>query len=109
MKKYVSGDKVGYGLYFSGLHFSFVGADGESLEGEGKSYVRLPMWLMILVSPILGGIFVMSFPLLVTIIVMVSLGDVLMKKAREALSKHSHWAILRWEPTAAYLSKKGKR
>ncbi len=68
MNSYQSGKPVEYGLYVSpkNLDFRFVHGDNENLEGiKGAHYFKLPTPLAIVLAPILGGIFVMTFPLII--------------------------------------------
>ena len=65
---HTAGDPVEYGVYLSLWPFDVqhVGVDGEALQGiGGANYRRVPMWAALLVSPILGGAFVLLFPLFI--------------------------------------------
>ena len=109
MKTYRTGENAGYGLYMATnkLDVRFVGSDGETIEGkEGARYVRLPTLLMVLFSPVLGGIFVMTFPVLVVLIAVYAVVQVVSNKTKNVLERHLHWTVLNWDPTAAYLNKK---
>lgn len=112
MKTYRSGEKVGYGLYVAPnvLDVRFVGSEGETLEGKdhGK-YVRLPVVLMVLASPIIGGVFVLAFPLLVVLIAAYAVLEFGLAKIGSVAKANAHLAFMRWEPTAAYLNKKNKK
>lgn len=108
MKTYRNGEKVNYGLYLApkALDFRFVGADDETLEGKDNvGYIRLPIALMILASPLIGGAFVMFFPILVVLIGMYAVVQFAVSKLSATLGKNAHLAVMRWEPTAAYLNK----
>ena len=112
MKTYKSGSQVGYGLYVApgALDVRFVGAEGETLEGKADAkYFRLPALLMILASPVIGGVFVLAFPLIVLMIAAYAVVQFFGNKASEAVGNNSHLAFMRWEPTAAYLKKTGKK
>lgn len=77
MKRYQTGSEAPYGLFVSvrPLDVRFVGADGESLEGHaGAQYVHLPMWTVVALGPVLGGFFLISFPLLALAALLVVLG-----------------------------------
>ena len=68
MERYTAGSKAPYGLYLSTkpLDIRLVNGEGEHLEGlRDASYMRLPMWMVVLFGPAFGGAFVLLFPLLV--------------------------------------------
>ncbi len=68
MERYTAGSKAPYGLYLSTkpLDIRLVNGEGEHLEGlQDASYMRLPMWMVVLFGPVFGGAFVLMFPLLV--------------------------------------------
>lgn len=108
MKTYKSGENARYGIYIAprALDFRFVGADGERLEGkDGASYLHLPALLVILASPVLGGVFVLGFPVLVVGFVAVMIAKLAGEQTRALYEQHLHLSINRWEPTTAYLNK----
>lgn len=112
MRTYKSGTEVGYGLYAApkALDVRFVGCDGEILEGKpGASYFRLPIALMILASPVLGGLFVIAFPMLVVLFAAYSVIEFALNKLGVAAKANAHIAVMRWEPNASYLNKKNKK
>lgn len=68
MTRYQATDPAPYGLYLAGWppDARFVGADGEPIEGRpGSSYVRVPGLVALLLAPVLGGLFVLTFPILI--------------------------------------------
>lgn len=105
MIKFDSGDQVPYGLYAAPLmDVRFVGADWEILDGKpGKKYVRLPISLMIAASPILGGVFVLAFPLIVVAMVVYSGFSFAVGKIAKTLPQFS---VNNWEPAVSYLVKR---
>ena len=108
MKTYQSGQTAEYGIYVApkALDFRFVGADGERLEGKGSiNYYRLPALLMIALSPVIGGVFVMAFPLIVVGFVIGLTVKVAASKVKAMAHEYAHLSTMRWEPTAAYLNK----
>ena len=108
MKTYNAGSKVGYGLYVSpkALDVRFVGSDEETLAGtKGKAYFRMPTLLMVLAAPILGGLFVLAFPVMVLLMVVVAIARLIYKTAASAVEARSHLLEMNWQPSAAYLNK----
>lgn len=105
MKRYETGEPAPYGIYLARnkVDIRFVGADGEGLEGrKGGVYSRLPTWLVVLVGPALGGMFVMAFPLLVIASIIGTLGVALVRKLG---GNHAYVARAGWQPAAAYFKK----
>jgi hypothetical protein len=102
MKRYETGSEAPYGLYISGrpLDIRFVGADGESLEGQpGAKYGRLPMWTVVALGPAMGGFFVVAFPLLVIGALLVALSRAIASK----LADQTAWVARGgYQPVAAY-------
>ena len=109
MKKYRVGESVDYGIYFCPrmLDLRFVGADTEMLDGKlGGEYFRIPSILLVAIAPIIGGVFVMAFPLMV---VAMSVFAVLMAAGRafaEASKSMAPLFDLRWQPLTAYLNRR---
>ena len=101
-----------YGLYISTRPFDvrFVGADGESLDGlPGAAYRRVPTLLAVLLAPLLGGAFVIAFPILVIVAAIVGLARVMFGRARKAAGDNAWIASPRWEPSTSYLTKGQKK
>lgn len=106
MKRYSATQPAPYGLYISPRHFDirFVGADGEPLEGKaGVEYRRIPTWLIVVLAPALGGMFVLAFPLLVLGAIIGTLGSAVVKATGR---RHGYVARNSWQPAAAYFDKK---
>lgn len=71
MTTYRDGQSAPYGLFvsFRPLDTRFVGAAGEELEGiPGAHYKRLPNMVAVAMAPVLGGLFVVLFPLVVLLV-----------------------------------------
>ena len=101
-----------YGLYISTRPFDvrFVGADGETLDGlPGASYRRVPTLLALLLAPMLGGAFVIAFPILVIVAAVVGIARVAVREVRKAAGEHAWLASPRWEPSTSYLTKGEKK
>lgn len=64
---YTSGERVSWGVYV-GLNrpcLSYVGASDEPLEGaQATRFARVPTWLVILGSPLIGLLYIVLFPFL---------------------------------------------
>ena len=68
MKKYSPGDEAPVGIYLSIRHVDLrvLNAGEGSLKGKaGARYVRVPLPLLIVMTPVIGGIFSMAFPLVI--------------------------------------------
>lgn len=103
MNSYNSGDRVKYGAYVSKspLDIRMVESDGDVLDGRsGASYKRISTPLAVAASPLLGGAFVMLFPLAV-----VSFACFYAAKsiATSVFGNTAQLAVVRWDPTTAYI------
>jgi len=110
MKTYDAGDKVPYGVYFSANPFNLhYISDDEVLPGaQGTTFKRLPTLLIVAAGPAIGGIFVMAFPAIILMAVMVAVWKLGVKTVRSFASKNAHLVQMNWEPNAAYLTGDGK-
>lgn len=108
MKKLTTGESAQYGLYVSTrpLDIRFAGADGESLEGlPDANYVRLPTLAVVAAAPMLGGAFVLAFPLLVILASIVCVARLVAKAVHKSAGEHAYLAQPRWEPMTSYLNR----
>jgi hypothetical protein len=67
MASFPGGSAVKSGHYIHGKSFEFatVEKDGGTLPGGPEaSWVRIPVWLVVAAAPALGGLFVVTFPLI---------------------------------------------
>ncbi len=111
MKFYKTGEQVNYGLYISprAMDMCFIGAEGEALNGvPGAMYARLPVLLMLVLSPAFGGVFVMSFPVIVVAMVAYVMFQGIALMIKNMFRRHANLVVMRWEPTMAYFNKKNK-
>ena len=109
MKTYQAGKQVEYGIYISpkSIDCRFVGADNETLEGKpNATYYRLPTIVAIAAAPILGGIFVMTFPLLIIMMFAYAVCKPLIDAGKYLAKESEFLGSFQWQPTAAYLNKK---
>ena len=112
MKRHESNQPAPYGLYVStnAMDVRFVGAEGETLEGlPGATYVRVPTLLALLLAPVLGGAFVMAFPVLILAVSGVGLAKIAVGGVRKAATDGAWFAGPRWEPATSYLAKGEKK
>jgi hypothetical protein len=114
MKTYQANQSCPYGFYFSPSTFQghFVGADGESFEGRpGVRFYRFPNTLLVLMSPVIGGLFVLAFPLLILVSVALIGSYSVGKLVWNFLMPRANLLESRWEPSMAYLTrpKKGEK
>ena len=111
MKTYRAGQKVEYGIYVApkALDARFVGADGETLNGKaGAEYTHLPSILLVLAAPVMGGVFVLAFPLIIIFSIIGVVGTMMTKAVKSAFESRVHLTQMRWEPAAAYLNKSNR-
>lgn len=112
MTRHTSNQPAPYGLYVSthALDVRLVGADGDALDGlSGATYRRVPTLLALLLAPVLGGAFVMAFPLVVLVVTALGLARILVAHARAAATEGAWLAGARWEPATSYLAKGEKK
>lgn len=68
MTTHQAGEIVGSGMYVSlkDWDLQIVHSDGERLDAEGRHpYHRIPLLMMVLLSPAIGGVYAAAFPLVV--------------------------------------------
>ncbi len=90
MRTYRHGETARYGLYLSAWppDVRFVSADGETLEGVDRaSYMRLPTLLVVLLGPVIGGLFVLLFPLVVFAAVAYGVGTLVTRKGAKLVGR----------------------
>jgi hypothetical protein len=101
-----AGEQVPWGVYvaMNRLAVRHVSASGEALGGQpGARFVRVPTWLLIAASPVVGGLYVVLFPLILAGVMASFLVHVVAVVVRRAVQSHGHLAHARWEPAASYL------
>lgn len=106
MKKYRAKEPAKWGMYLAvnRLDLTTVNAEGELLDGrEGAHYVRLPTPLVAVLSPVLGGVFVLFFPIVIFAALLTAAGQATVKVVRRAWDRQRHLVRLRWEPLVANL------
>ena len=111
MKTHKTNDLVSRGVYLALTppDICFVGSDGEALEGrEGVSYTRIPSILALALSPVLGGLFVALFPLLVFGALIVMIGQVASDRVGHAVRQQAPLLRMQGAPVASYLNREGE-
>lgn len=106
MKTYRTNENAPYGVYVSlrGLDIQVVDGEEEALTGRpNATYRRIPMPLLILLSPVIGGAFVLLFPVLVLMAIAMAAGNALARLVRPLSQRYAHLARPRFEPAAAFL------
>ena len=105
MKRYAVNESAPYGLYvsFSPADVRFVGSEGETLEGRSPLYRKLPTALVILCGPVLGGAFVLAFPLVIIVAIASIMTHLVAKRFRKAAEKRVYLIENAWQPQAAFL------
>jgi hypothetical protein len=107
MKSYRDQESVPYGLYLSTqpLDVRFVGADGELLQGRPEaSYSRLPILAVLVAGPVLGGAFVLAFPIVILVTLTAAFGQLAARWLRGLFHEQVPVVRARWAPAAAYLN-----
>lgn len=85
MTTYAHGQNSPYGLYISvrPLDMRFVGAEGERLEGKaGAAYGHVPGPLALLLAPVFGGLFVLTFPFVVLAALLAAFVEPVVRRVR---------------------------
>lgn len=102
------GELVDWGIYVgvNRLCVCYVSAPNEALEGEAETrYLRVPTWMVLVGSPIIGGLYVLLFPVIMAgalVAVLVSLAVTPFARASE---RWGQLAGSQWQPSAAYLDR----
>jgi len=106
VRTYSAGEQVPWGVYLAVNRpaVRHVSATGEVLASRpGTRFVRVPTWLLVLASPVVGGLYVVLFPIILAGVIASFLIHLVNVAIRRALARHGHLAHARWEPAASYL------
>ena len=108
MLKYRGGHKVGKGTYWNLSDGSRVDVEDQDIlpGGEALTYTRVRPGVMVLLSPLLGMLYVISLPFIAVASVVTLLGGKILDGILELASKVVYFE---WRPTEAYLGGKKKR
>lgn len=107
MATYVGGTQVKSGYYMdaSTLAFANVEKDGGTLPGGAKTrWKRVPVLLVVAAAPLLGGLFVVAFPLLGFGVAAYALGRKLTSRARAGAKEIAATVAPSWAPGEAHLT-----
>ncbi|MBK8010538.1 MAG: hypothetical protein IPK13_04265 [Deltaproteobacteria bacterium] len=106
-RTYMAGQAAPWGLYvgLNRLSVRYISASGEALVGPAKArYLKIPTWISVLASPLIGGLYVVFFPLILAAALFVVLGELLYAVVTRTWADHAHLANARFSPSAAYLN-----
>jgi hypothetical protein len=88
---HTAGEEAEWGVYVALNHLavSHVSATGERLGGEvGTRFLRVPTWLLVVGSPIVGGIYVVFFPVILAVALVAAVGGALLRATRAPGESH---------------------
>lgn len=86
------------------LSVRHVGADGEPIDAvAGTRFLRVPTVALVLFSPLVGGAFVVFFPLLFAAALVYAVSRAIAAPFVALWERHVYLTHARWEPAAAYV------
>jgi len=103
-----AGESVGWGIYvgINRLCVCYVSAPDEPLEGQpGTRYLRVPTWMVLIGSPLLGGLYVLLFPLVMAGALLAVVGSLIAAPFARASQRYGRLTTSTWQPNAAYLNR----
>ncbi|MCA9558000.1 MAG: hypothetical protein H6704_15425 [Myxococcales bacterium] len=107
-KRVVAGQEpapAGVYLGLDRLAVRHVGAAGEAIDAPADTrYWRVPTLLLVLLSPLAGGLFVVAFPVFLVVALVGGLARALTRPVVALWREHVYLLEARWEPSAAYLA-----
>lgn len=107
MTTFVGGTQVKSGYYMDASSFSFtnVEKDGGSLPGGPETrWKRVPVVLVVAAAPVLGGLFVVAFPLIGFGVAAYAIGRKLTHRARAGAKEIAATVAPGWAPGEAHLT-----
>ena len=89
LRKYKGGTFVPCGTYLStkGWEFHGVPKEGDYLEGEGVTYYRLPILVLMGLGPLIGLAFILFLPVAVPFVLIYAIAR------RLTMSVRGHWPL----------------
>ncbi len=107
-----AGATVKGGFYLNRDAWDLIAVSGKQgvLPGsEGQRYTRVPVWAVLCLAPVLGGLFVVFLPFIGFALVFMHLGRMMLAGSKRAL--HSLLLVVApsWRPGEAYFAGKGKK
>jgi len=109
MRTYMHAQTVPPGVYLATkpLDLTIVTDDADVLEGlDGARYVRLPAPVVFLVSPVVGGAFVLLFPVIIFAAFAWAAWTYGARRIGEVLERHAHLAATPGLPVMSYLKRR---
>lgn len=88
---HTAGEEAPWGVYVALNHMAVahVTATGERLGGEvGTRFLRVPTWLLVVGSPLVGGAYVLFFPVILAVALVAAVGGALLRALRNPGEKH---------------------
>jgi hypothetical protein len=107
-----AGTIVKGGFYLNRDAWDLVAVNGKegSLPGaDGQRYMRVPVWAVLALAPLLGGLFVVFMPLIGFALVFMHLGRRSLSLAGRALRSVLVLVAPSWRPGEAYFAGKNKK
>ncbi len=112
MAAYPGGTQVKSGYYVHGKSFEFanIATDGEALPGGSESrWVRIPVLMVMVAAPALGGLFLLSLPLIAVGMTAYAIARKLGMGAKAGAKEIAATVTPAWTPGEAYLAGKPDR
>jgi hypothetical protein len=107
MATYVGGTQVKSGYYMDASHLSFtaIQKDGGALPGGAETrWKRVPTMLVVAAAPVLGGLFVVAFPLVGFGVAAYAIGRKLSGRVRAGAKEIAATVAPTWVPGEAHLT-----
>lgn len=108
MTWYCGGEEVTPGLYVEPRHLSFhLMTQEERLPGGTRNaYLRVPMPLLILAAPLIGGLYLVILPILGLTMLLGSVGATVVDAILRAAVACIRVVAPTWEPARAFLARR---
>jgi hypothetical protein len=105
-----AGTTVKGGFYFNRDAWDLIAVNGKEgvLPGaDGQRYLRVPVWAVLFLAPVLGGLFVVFLPFIGFVLVLTHLGRLALSGAKRAGRSLLLLVAPSWRPGEAYFAGKG--
>lgn len=107
-----AGTLVKGGFYFNRDAWDLVAVSGKEgvLPGtEGQRFIKVPVWAVLALAPVLGGLFVVFLPLVGFALVFMYLGRAMLARGQRGVRGLLLLVAPSWRPGHAYFAGKGKK
>jgi hypothetical protein len=107
-----AGTTVKGGFYFNRDAWDLVtvsGKEGVLPGASGQRCMRVPVWAVLALAPVLGGLFVVFLPFIGFALVFMHLGRLSISGARRAVHSVLTLVAPSWRPGEAYFAGKGNK